>query len=109
MNRKNLSVMKGRESVSAIPITYGLWIPRDNKAPREAPFITLKSLGLPETELCQDHLQCFSLSLDNTKVFGDGPPNFEPWSSDEDDTGAGTSFPNNPTPPMGGRLSSRQL
>ncbi|GFV51422.1 hypothetical protein TNCV_3465481 [Trichonephila clavipes] len=24
------------------------------------------------------------------RVFGDGPRNFEPWSSDEDDTRAGT-------------------
>ncbi|GFW01406.1 hypothetical protein TNCV_5030561 [Trichonephila clavipes] len=23
----------------------------------------------------------------NTRAFGDGPPNFEPWSSDEDDHG----------------------
>ncbi|GFT79116.1 hypothetical protein TNCV_3094711 [Trichonephila clavipes] len=25
-----------------------------------------------------------------SRAFGDGPRNFEPWSSDEDDTGAGT-------------------
>ncbi|GFS54163.1 hypothetical protein TNCV_2527031 [Trichonephila clavipes] len=34
-----------------------------------------------------------------TRVFGDGPRNFEPWSSDMDDH----------TPPTGGRLSSRQI
>ncbi|GFU47724.1 hypothetical protein TNCV_4464751 [Trichonephila clavipes] len=42
-------------------------------------------------------------------AFGDGPRNFEPWSSDEDDTWAGTSFPNYNTTPTGGRLSSRQF
>ncbi|GFY35220.1 hypothetical protein TNCV_5045941 [Trichonephila clavipes] len=29
-----------------------------------------------------------------TRAFGDGPRNFEPWSSDEDDTRAGTPSPN---------------
>ncbi|GFT46180.1 SWIM-type domain-containing protein, partial [Trichonephila clavipes] len=28
-----------------------------------------------------------------TRAFGDGPRNFEPWSSDVDDTRAGTPFP----------------
>ncbi|GFW82354.1 hypothetical protein TNCV_3818351 [Trichonephila clavipes] len=29
-----------------------------------------------------------------TRAFGDRPRNFEPWSSDEDDTRAGTPSPN---------------
>ncbi|GFT99531.1 hypothetical protein TNCV_3239671 [Trichonephila clavipes] len=44
-----------------------------------------------------------------TRTFGDGPRNFEPWSSDEDDTGASTASPNKPTLPMGGHLSFRQI
>ncbi|GFX45878.1 hypothetical protein TNCV_3607391 [Trichonephila clavipes] len=44
-----------------------------------------------------------------TMAFGDGPRNFEPWSSDEDDTWAYTPSPNNHTTPTGGRLSSRQI
>ncbi|GFV56777.1 hypothetical protein TNCV_153191 [Trichonephila clavipes] len=37
------------------------------------------------------------------------PRNFEPWSSDEDDTGAGTLSPNFHTTPTRGRLCSRQI
>ncbi|GFV65770.1 uncharacterized protein TNCV_4154061 [Trichonephila clavipes] len=44
-----------------------------------------------------------------TRSFGDGPRNFEPWSSDVDDTLAGTPSPNYHTTPMGGRFSSRQI
>ncbi|GFT32154.1 hypothetical protein TNCV_428021 [Trichonephila clavipes] len=44
-----------------------------------------------------------------TRAFGDGPRNFEPWSSDVNDTRAGTPSPNYPTTPMGGRFSSRQI
>ncbi|GFY10192.1 hypothetical protein TNCV_2628711 [Trichonephila clavipes] len=29
-----------------------------------------------------------------TRAFGDGPSHFEPWSSDEDDSSAGTPSPN---------------
>ncbi|GFW37714.1 hypothetical protein TNCV_4629191 [Trichonephila clavipes] len=32
------------------------------------------------------------------RVFSDGPLNFEPWSSDEGNTRAGTPSPNFPTP-----------
>ncbi|GFX32015.1 hypothetical protein TNCV_4098661 [Trichonephila clavipes] len=41
-----------------------------------------------------------------SRAFGDGPRNFEPWSSDQDDTCVGTTSPNFNTPPTGGRLSS---
>ncbi|GFS85111.1 hypothetical protein TNCV_4222881 [Trichonephila clavipes] len=44
-----------------------------------------------------------------TRAFGNGPLNFEPWSSDVDDTSVGTPSPNYPTIPMGGRFSSRQI
>ncbi|GFU77408.1 ATP-binding cassette sub-family A member 1 [Trichonephila clavipes] len=36
------------------------------------------------------------------RAFGDGPCNFEPWSSDEDHTRAGTPSPNYHTTPTGG-------
>ncbi|GFV25268.1 transposable element Tc3 transposase [Trichonephila clavipes] len=42
------------------------------------------------------------------RAFGDRPRNLEPWSSDEDDTCAGTP-PLLTTTPAGGRLSSRQI
>ncbi|GFX91520.1 hypothetical protein TNCV_3681061 [Trichonephila clavipes] len=44
-----------------------------------------------------------------TRAFGDRSRNFEPWSSDVDDTWAVTPSPNYGTPPTGGRLSSRQI
>ncbi|GFW22555.1 putative DD41D transposase [Trichonephila clavipes] len=44
-----------------------------------------------------------------TRAFGDGPRNFEPWSSDVDDTRAGTPSPNYHTTPTGGRFSSQQI
>ncbi|GFX08037.1 hypothetical protein TNCV_1237171 [Trichonephila clavipes] len=43
------------------------------------------------------------------RAFGDGPRNFEPWSSDVDDTRAGTPSFNYHTTPTGGRFSSRQI
>ncbi|GFT41868.1 hypothetical protein TNCV_1667231 [Trichonephila clavipes] len=49
------------------------------------------------------------VSVTNTRAFDDGPRHFEPWSSDVDDTGAGTPSPNYHTTPTGGRLSSRQI
>ncbi|GFX58379.1 hypothetical protein TNCV_306691 [Trichonephila clavipes] len=49
------------------------------------------------------------LKNDYTRAFGDGPRNFEPWSSDVDDTLAGTPSPNSHTTPTGGRFSSRQI
>ncbi|GFU56227.1 transposable element Tcb1 transposase [Trichonephila clavipes] len=39
------------------------------------------------------------------RAFGEGPLNFEPWSSDEDNTCALTPSPNFYTTPTGGRLS----
>ncbi|GFU90053.1 hypothetical protein TNCV_2439401 [Trichonephila clavipes] len=36
-----------------------------------------------------------------TRAFGDGPHNREPWSSDEDDTGASIPSPNYPPHPTG--------
>ncbi|GBL75401.1 hypothetical protein AVEN_194593-1 [Araneus ventricosus] len=39
-------------------------------------------------------------------LFWDGPPNFEPWSDDEDDTWAGTSSPNFHSTPTGERLAT---
>ncbi|GFT22211.1 uncharacterized protein TNCV_3272491 [Trichonephila clavipes] len=44
-----------------------------------------------------------------SRAFGDGPRNFEPWSSDEDDTLARAPSLNYYTTPMGGRLNSRQI
>ncbi|GFW77657.1 uncharacterized protein TNCV_133481 [Trichonephila clavipes] len=44
-----------------------------------------------------------------TRAFGDGPRNFEPWSSDVDDTCPGPPSPNYHTTPTGGRFSSRQI
>ncbi|GFV95827.1 hypothetical protein TNCV_1728771 [Trichonephila clavipes] len=44
-----------------------------------------------------------------TRAFGDGPRNFEPWSSDVDDTLARTPSPNYHTTPTRGRFSSRQI
>ncbi|GFU70052.1 hypothetical protein TNCV_274711 [Trichonephila clavipes] len=43
-----------------------------------------------------------------TRTFGDRPRNLEPWSSDEDDTCAGT-LPILTTTPAGGRMSSPQI
>ncbi|GFV61882.1 hypothetical protein TNCV_4106861 [Trichonephila clavipes] len=43
-----------------------------------------------------------------TRAFGDGPRNFEPWSSDVDDT-CELASPLLTTTPMGGRFSSRQI
>ncbi|GFV83612.1 hypothetical protein TNCV_3611881 [Trichonephila clavipes] len=40
-----------------------------------------------------------------SRGFGDGPRNFEPWSSDEDDTRTDTASPNFHTTPTRGRLS----
>ncbi|GFY21543.1 hypothetical protein TNCV_1166911 [Trichonephila clavipes] len=40
-----------------------------------------------------------------TRAIDDGPPNFESWSSDEDDTCAGLTSPNFHTIPTGGCLS----
>ncbi|GFW80913.1 hypothetical protein TNCV_3779932 [Trichonephila clavipes] len=51
----------------------------------------------------------YCLSKSYTRAFGDRPRNFEPWSSDVDDTRAGTPSPNDHTTPMGGRFSSRQI
>ncbi|GFW36669.1 hypothetical protein TNCV_1956691 [Trichonephila clavipes] len=39
------------------------------------------------------------------KAIRNGPHNFESWSSNEEDTLAGTPSPNFHTRPMGGRLS----
>ncbi|GFX93598.1 hypothetical protein TNCV_1587751 [Trichonephila clavipes] len=47
-----------------------------------------------------------TIGCDYTRAFGDGPRNFEPWSSDVNDTLAGTSSPNYYTTPTGGRFSS---
>ncbi|GFU26091.1 hypothetical protein TNCV_5105481 [Trichonephila clavipes] len=47
--------------------------------------------------------------LGYTRAFGNGPRNFEPWSSDMDDTCPGTPSPNYHTTPTGGRFSSRQI
>ncbi|GFT55151.1 SEC14-like protein 2 [Trichonephila clavipes] len=47
--------------------------------------------------------------LNFPRAFGDGPRNFELWSSDEDDTSAGTPSPNYHTTPTRGHLSSRQI
>ncbi|GFT66594.1 hypothetical protein TNCV_2737831 [Trichonephila clavipes] len=57
-----------------------------------------------------EHLAKVALSNNRnyTVALGDGPRNFEPWSSDVDDT-AGIPSPNYHTTPMGGRLSSRQI
>ncbi|GFT97688.1 hypothetical protein TNCV_275331 [Trichonephila clavipes] len=43
-----------------------------------------------------------------TRAFGDRPRNLDPWSSDADDTCAGTP-PLLTSTPAGGRLSSRQI
>ncbi|GFV67687.1 hypothetical protein TNCV_4623671 [Trichonephila clavipes] len=43
------------------------------------------------------------------RAFGDGPRNFEPWSSDVDDTLGGTPSLNYYTTPTEGRFSSRQI
>ncbi|GFV93684.1 hypothetical protein TNCV_365851 [Trichonephila clavipes] len=43
-----------------------------------------------------------------TRAFGDGSRNFEPWSSDVDDTYADPPSPNYHTTPKGERFSSRQ-
>ncbi|GFV55454.1 uncharacterized protein TNCV_3776411 [Trichonephila clavipes] len=44
-----------------------------------------------------------------TRAFGDGPRNFEPWSSDVEDTRGGTPSPSYHTTPTGGRFGSRQI
>ncbi|GFY15766.1 hypothetical protein TNCV_1284111 [Trichonephila clavipes] len=44
-----------------------------------------------------------------TRALGNGPRNFEPWSSDVDDTCAGTPSPNYHTTGTGRRFSSRQI
>ncbi|GFV50079.1 hypothetical protein TNCV_2354641 [Trichonephila clavipes] len=44
-----------------------------------------------------------------TLVFDDGSRNFKPWSSNEDDTLAGTPSPNYLPTPTRGRLSSRHI
>ncbi|GFX39610.1 hypothetical protein TNCV_2103541 [Trichonephila clavipes] len=67
----------------------------------------------PKKHLLQN-ASCRLLSMEMgplccVRAFGDGPRNFEPWSSDEDDTRVGTPSPNYHTSPMGGRLSSRQI
>ncbi|GFY18712.1 uncharacterized protein TNCV_2399341 [Trichonephila clavipes] len=52
--------------------------------------------------LLTSHFKAISYS----RAFGEGSRNFEPRSSDEDDTRAGTPSPNYHTTPTGGRLSS---
>ncbi|GFW08657.1 hypothetical protein TNCV_2776781 [Trichonephila clavipes] len=52
-----------------------------------------------------DMLSSLKLLCDYSRVFGDGPRNFEPWPSDGDDTGAGTTSANFHSRPEGGRLS----
>ncbi|GFV66225.1 hypothetical protein TNCV_2631661 [Trichonephila clavipes] len=44
-----------------------------------------------------------------SRAFGDGPSNFELWSSDEVDTKPGTPSTNNLTIPTGGHLSSHHI
>ncbi|GFW73650.1 hypothetical protein TNCV_1541051 [Trichonephila clavipes] len=51
---------------------------------------------------------CQQLAL-YTRAFSDGLRNLEPWSSDVDDTLAGTPSPNYHTTPTGGRFSPRQI
>ncbi|GFV57815.1 uncharacterized protein TNCV_3071941 [Trichonephila clavipes] len=75
--------------------------------------------GLSKQDLYEDPLMVLDFLRVNeimdlvqpsyTRAFGDGPRHFEPWSSDQDDTGAGTPSPNNHTTSTGGRLSSRQI
>ncbi|GFV29346.1 hypothetical protein TNCV_437651 [Trichonephila clavipes] len=40
-----------------------------------------------------------------SRTFGDGPRNFESWTSDKNDTGAGFSSPSFHTTSTGGRMS----
>ncbi|GFY23665.1 hypothetical protein TNCV_2788981 [Trichonephila clavipes] len=49
------------------------------------------------------------LQLSNTRAKGDGPSNFEPWSSDEPTPALASPSPNYHTTPTGRRLSSRQI
>ncbi|GFV37255.1 hypothetical protein TNCV_92281 [Trichonephila clavipes] len=44
-----------------------------------------------------------------TRAFGDGPRNYEPWSSDQDDTELAPRSPNYHSTPKGKRLCSRQI
>ncbi|GFW31585.1 hypothetical protein TNCV_4420181 [Trichonephila clavipes] len=44
-----------------------------------------------------------------TRAFGDGPRNFEPWSSDVNEPELAPLSPNYHTTPTGGRFSSRQI
>ncbi|GFX56623.1 hypothetical protein TNCV_3954501 [Trichonephila clavipes] len=55
------------------------------------------------------HSIIFVALFSYTRAFGDGPRNFEPWSSEVDDTWAGTPTPNYHTTSTGGRFSSRQI
>ncbi|GFW43094.1 hypothetical protein TNCV_1474891 [Trichonephila clavipes] len=49
---------------------------------------------------------CMVLKATNcTRAIGDGPRNFEPWASDEDDTTSGTPSPSFHTTPTGRHLS----
>ncbi|GFW14059.1 hypothetical protein TNCV_3546481 [Trichonephila clavipes] len=62
------------------------------------------------TTVPQGYIQSIFDSIPSyTRAFGDGPRNFEPWSSDVDDTLAVTPSPNYHTTPTGGRFSSRQI
>ncbi|GFS70438.1 hypothetical protein TNCV_4182641 [Trichonephila clavipes] len=66
---------------------------------REQP--TLHSAGMEQ--------KSYPFNVYKATLFSDRPRNSEPWSSDMDDTRAGTPSPNYPTTPMGGHFSFRQI
>ncbi|GFV37236.1 hypothetical protein TNCV_2278101 [Trichonephila clavipes] len=60
----------------------------------------------------QERLRWLNISValfSYARAFGYGPRNFKPWSSDKDDTRAGTPSPNYHTTPTRRRSSSRQI
>ncbi|GFW71638.1 hypothetical protein TNCV_2548511 [Trichonephila clavipes] len=76
--------------------------------PDATPFDKLNSShrGLPQPEKHGKGYETKKVwePLSYTKAFGDGPRNFEPWSSNEEDTSADKPSHNFYTTPTGGRL-----
>ncbi|GFU72337.1 hypothetical protein TNCV_4715481 [Trichonephila clavipes] len=85
------------------------WIPRgvSFQRPRHR-LIAVASLGrLPRNRSIRVWFTRYPRTAFYTRAFGDGPSNFEPWSSDVDELAPPS--PNYHTTPTGGRYSSRQI
>ncbi|GFW88096.1 hypothetical protein TNCV_217681 [Trichonephila clavipes] len=95
----------------------GVIFEQDNARPHKARVlqdclrtVTTLSSPVPYPQIClQSSISGIIWDGDYTRAYGDIPRHFEPWSSDVDDTRAGTPSPNYHTIPTGGHFISRQI